>query len=1024
MKKFIGTLVLCSSIVAFAGWESLVAGVNFGSRDSGFFVLTGGRLNNGSSNLFINGMLGLAGTPELTGNDIHFEGGLLEQDGVQSLVDGDFRLSAGGVIALTGSQSLHAQASSSFFGIAVSGTGNVVDGILKLTAPITLADSTAELTIGVENSLTQNIVLNGGTLTLSSDLRLTKNAAIVGSGTVNQQDFQIFAGDITTTITNITNNITYVNGTGPVTPTVDDDAPPAVLTEGTQTDGQVVTLTNSQCFVMHGKPINITAKDVVIDGAGGSIVFVGAVGQSVGLGSQGGPLFNVAANTSVTLRNLTLTNITQDSFALGNGATVALDENVTLDFGSDVFLTSGTLKIVNSSTLLGSSNVVRMRGINGKKKLVLSPTNGNQTTLIDLNNHSLALQNMELIGTQFVTPNGRMASVALTGGSTVDISASTALNFDVEDVNNSLVLTQDGLTLSGAFSFDGLAAENILAVRFALNVSIADKHVTMIDASGNVSYVPVKKGNPLVVFDGDTGLFLTNQATLAGLIFEDQSVTIANGLNTNTNGFVIDQNSFLMGLDLEILCHPIKQQSARFALEARSMTGLGIDQGFVRARKASTPPVLTAFCKMLEHKRANKPVAKARPIVKPQVTQAKVNAALAKNKKYSKMLTRSPEGFMPEDLDCEYVRSFAPPSEYVRRVVGTTVTNATVESGAALYKGAVVYDFQTASNSVCTVTMEAGAVLNQLPGSTLYVDNAHNLNVTGFGNKLVVTGDAVIDLSSISFDDKAPSSLVIHCDRVGAALPAITLSGKLDLPANAACLLEGVGSVVLADGSVISLNGTADNQPVFSVGSGVVLSLAAGAKAYVGGIGRFEVVDAGQLNVNKGATLSFADAPSSMVHSINFIMQRNGLVTVGGDADPGMLRFAGNGDVSFAVNNSSLVIGSSGRVAFNMDAAGGVQRGLLKAFTLNYADVVLRGRLEFGPNIYDELFKDLTTQISFTETKIAGEGAVIAHNQNPVSKAINDVSTSVAQQAVTAATLTGVGVAAIPASIVSLVKRA
>ena len=751
------------------------------------------------------------------------------------------------------------------------------------------------------------------------------------------------------------------------------------------------------------------------------MVFVGAVGQPVGLGSQGGPLFNVAANTSVTLRNLTLTNITQDSFALGNGATVALDENVTLDFGSDVFLTSGTLKIVNSSTLLGSSNVVRMRGINGKKKLVLSPTNGNQTTLIDLNNHSLALQNMELIGTQFVTPNGRMASVALTGGSTVDISASTALNFDVEDVNNSLVLTQDGLTLSGAFSFDGLAAENILAVRFALNASIADKHVTMIDASGNVSYVPVKKGNPLVVFDGDTGLFLTNQATLAGLIFEDQSVTIANGLNTNTNGFVIDQNSFLMGLDLEILCHPIKQQSARFALEARSMTGLGIDQGFVRARKASTPPVLTAFCKMLEHKRANKPVAKARPIVKPQVTQAKVNAALAKNKKYSKMLTRSPEGFMPEDLDCEYVRSFAPPSEYVRRVVGTTVTNATVESGAALYKGAVVYDFQTASNSVCTVTMEAGAVLNQLPGSTLYVDNAHNLNVTGFGNKLVVTGDAVIDLSSISFDDSTASRLIIHCDRVGGALPAINLSGKLDLPANASCLLEGVGSVVLADCSVISLNGTAeDNQPVFSVGSGVVLSLAARAKAYVGGIGRFEVVDAGQLNVNNGATLIFADAPSSMEHSINFIVQCNGLVTVGGDADAGMLRFAGNGDVSFAVNNSKLVIGSSGRLAFNMDTEGAVQRGLLKAFTLNYADIVLHGRLEFGPNELDESFKDLTTQISLTETKIAGEGAVIARNQNPVSNAVTDVSTSIAP----ATRLTGVAVAAIPARIVNLVKRA
>jgi hypothetical protein len=1014
MRKFIGTLVLCSSIVAFAGWESLVAGVNFGSRDSGFYVFTGGRLNNGSSNFFINGTLGLAGTPELTGRDIYFQGGLLEQNGIQSLLDGAFNLLEGGAIALTGNKSLHAQARSSFSGIAVSGPGNVVDGVLKLTAPITLADSQSALSIGLENVLTQNVMLNGGTLTLASDLRFTKNVAIVGPGKVDQQNFQIYSG----LISNTTNqNITYVNGTGPVLAPFDNHTLPPVLTGGTQTDGQVINLTNLECLVSHDLPIDITAKNLVIDGAGGSMVFVGAMGQSVGLGSQGGPLFKVAPNSSVTLRNITLTNITQDSFELGNGATLALDENVTLDFGSDVFLTSGTLKIVNSTTLLGGSNVIRMRGINGKKKLVLSPTNANQTTMIDLNNNSLALQNMELVGTEFITPNGRMASVALAGGSTVDVSVSTGLNFDVEDTNNTLVLTQDGLTLSGAFNFDGLAAENILSVRFALNGSVADKKVTMIDASGKISYVSVKKGNPLVVFDGDTGLFLTNQSTLAGLIFQDQSVTIANGLNTNTNGFIIDQNSFLMGLDLEILCHPIKQQSAYFALEARSMTGLGIDQGFVRARKASTPRVLTAYGKMLEHRRANKPVAKMRPIVKPQVTQAKVNAALAKN---SKMLTRSPEGFIPEDIDCEYVRSFSPSSEYVRRVVGTTVTNASVESGPALYKGAVVYDFQTASNSVCTITMESGAELNQLLGSTLYIDNGHNLNVSGLGNKLVVTGDAVIDLSSIGFDDKSASSLTIKCDRAGAALPVITLRGKLDLPPTAACLLEGVGSVVLSDGTVILFNGVPDNQPVFSVGGGVVLSLAPRAKAYVGGIGRFEVVNAGQLTINNRATLSFADAPSSMAHSINFIMQCNGLVTVGGDADQGMLRFAGNGDVSFTSDKSRLVIGSSGRVVFNMDAAGGVQRGLLKAFRLNYADIILRGRLEFGPNELDESFKDLMTQFLLTETKISGEGAVIAHNQNPVSKAVSDVSTLVPL----AATLTGVHVAATPASIVNFVKRA
>lgn len=985
MRKFVGTLVLCSSIAVLTGWQMLEASVNFGSRNAGIFVLTGARLHNGSKNLVINGTLGLAGSPELTGNDVQFSGGFLEQDGVASTLDGSYSIQ-GGAFALTGDASLHALPGSVFAGIEVSQSGNVIDGSLELSAPIVLADKNAAVTVAVQGPLTQDIKLNKGTLALNADLYLAKDVKIVGPGTVDLQYHKLYANALSDT--SWATKITFVRGAG--VETQGSLSTPAALTGGQQADGQVIKFTDPMCIVTNDRPISISGNNVVIDGDGGTLGFVGAIGKPQGLSSQAGPLFSVAPKKVVTLKNITLSNITQDTFDLGAGSTLQLGENVTFELGSDVYLTSGKLKLITSSS---AGNVARVCGVNGQRKLVFVPSDSTQTTMLDLNNNSLALKDVELVGVGYATPNGASASIALVGGATVDVGSSTALNFDVEGQSNELALMNDGLTFSGSFGFDGLAAENTLAVRFVLNKAIVDKTIAMVDAAGKVTHVPVKKGNPLVIFDGDTGVFLSNQSTLAGLIFKDQSVSICNGLNTNTNGFIIDQNSFMMGLDLEILGHPIKQNSARFVLEARSVSGLGIDQAFIRAVQRANdvkkPRVLTAFAQNCEHRRAHRPVTQLKPSAKQQVTHEQVQAAIANRKKQSKLPLRSIDLTEElENLGFDQVRSlFDAPASYERVITSPNYVSAGDESGTALYKTAAVKDFSTVETKPFNITLENGAALSQKAGSTLLIDASHKVNVMGEGNEIVIGNDAVIDLGGLGFEEGA--TLTLRCSQVGTSLPHISFTGTLDLPAGAVLQLIGGGSVSMANNTYVSLNGQTNDQAAFLVGAGINLTLASSAQAYIGGVGRFEVSDGGVVRVAGGARLHIDDLPTSSVNgrvqNVDVVVERRALLAIADEADAGTgsVRFGGGNGVrvSMSVKNARVAIGASGSLAFNVDASGRAQRGLLESFTLNHADITLRGSLVFGPNRYDAQYKDRNTQFALTESTVSGEGTITAYTE-------------------------------------------
>lgn len=1005
--------------------------LNFASQNAAITCADGVQFNIGkNSHLSINGTLGFAGNREtsLSGDPINFSQGYLRAaDGRQVLLNAVLDSNDDSCSLYSGV--LVAQDGIAFKNINVDGQANTIAGVLHITGAISVTRD-ANLTIDLQNALEGDIVLNGGRLVLGSNLVLAPGIKIVGPGFIDIQQYKLYAqpGDDTSWVA----ELIFENGGGIDMLGGDSGGlslPQSLFNTGMQSNGHVVVLHAGQYHVTNAQPI-VIGQNTTLNGGSGVISLTtnvapyGRVRSKVSADAQ----IRVAAGKILTLKNIVISNITAKTFDLGVGAVVAFGENVSLEFGSDAFLSDGLFKILNTQS--GDSNVVRMRGMNGRKLFVLSPTDINQQALLDLNGNSVLLQDLELIGAGFIVGGNDTGSLALAGNAVLNIETSTDLNIDVEDTGNVLALTQDALTLSGAFSFTGLSAENSLTVRFVLNEPVADKVVTMVGPDEIQYQIPVKKGNPLVVFDGDPGVFLMSDGTLAGMIFADASVSIVNGLDTNTNGFVVDQNSYLMAMDLEVLGHPIKQCSAQFTLGARSVVGEGFDQGFIRFPSPLIPQKMlkrTAFTQYCIKRRACKPVAKHRVPMLRQVSKRKVAVAIKREQQYQRgRRLHSPRNnrrntmlSQTKKMKNSVMRVLDEPAAYLRTVTDTEITGNAAESGTTLYTRALVKNFESVRDVEFTSTLQDGAQLQQKIGTTFWVDAKHKINVVGPDNRIEITGDAVIDLSELHFGTNA--GLTMHCNQLGLEKPTIILSRSLDLPAGAGLNFSGAGNVIFQDRAEIVCNGTIRDRSVFLISNGIEMSVASGGVAYVGGVGRFVVTDKGCLRIDNNAKLHVGDLVSAVgrVHDIDFTVSGKSAVLVAMDAGSraGLMRFAGGRDssVDFNLDNSSLVIGPNGTLAFNVmrDAVHGVQRGLLRSFSMRQAQLRLYGTMVFGPNRYDDRFVSLETQCNLFDSTILENGILIVLQHNPIKEVTTSKQFQVRESAV-AAVRTVVGLESLP----------
>ncbi len=1235
--------------------------VNFSSRDSGFFVLDGGRFHVQSPNFTVQGALGLSRSAELSGENIKFSSGTLNRENTQASFSGEYSVADNGRILLGGKNALYAQAGSVLAGVQVEGKGNIIEGAPLLADSIVLKDAQSELFLGLHNKLTQDLYLNGGTLILTNDLSLGDNVKIIGPGTIKMQNRRLYIGgfakstwstdlnfhdgadivlnndlavqgtwrfqgfstingngnllDVTSgsltcsdhrnsgvlslidvavqgigqksivmtrpflqfdsdvdftagkvmidgpssfilgssgvvfkdaailnvesqlildvrthegmrsgsldaggnifsggkinasslgsaltsgrfvlkngglidnagatsrsklgrlstshskvalgapdgskkvgkvsgkvnkvttprpqpvlegieasvfvdapvfadapviaasdigniitaegsgdeiqgdvprlapreeqevisvegvdvapevesgvegvveteKVTGVTNpfNVIYASEPDDLEPVENDGVgidqfeapvpahvdristtPDQLKPTGNLAAGTTFAFDSGRVFVMNDEPIAITQDNITLDGRGCALEFVGADS-----GKADATLFNVDAGKTVTLRNITLTNVTQSTFNVADGATIVLGENVTIEFGDDVVFMTGLFQVTAPA---------RFRGMNGSKKVVFLPAAG-VSTMMDLGVNSLKLQDINLVGLPFVTSE-TTGSIVLGGDAMVEVDGSTAMNFDIEGTGNALVLRQNGLTLSGAVRFGSMASVNELGIRFVLPLEqISSDPISVTGADGNVGLVPLEHGNPLVIFGGS--MVLASDFAAAEVVFEDPSVRV---MNVSVDAFVIGDNSTLTAKNMEVLGHPIMQNSGRFTSNVVSVSGTGVDQSQGRALHPSYQQAVTTYGKLAQQKAKKRAQVKAKKI-----------------RKGKRTLHRGMDFLDDEDEAFYGTRSFGQTlaTGYVVRELHSTTIAVGPASNAAMYDGATRRNFSTGAVPFA-VTLKDGATLEQNPAKTIALDADHSVGVVGKRNRIVVTHDCMINAAGLMFGEDA--MVTFEFDKQSSHEPMVHLSGLATLPAGSGIMFKGPGRVVLADGVGIFLNGSSDRQAFVNVGQGVrVENMGA---TFVGGVGAFSI--AGGMVALTDGVFTLGDLPESPVtlHDIQFSVTDGGILDLSGSA---YMRCAGGAAVSFGVSRrASLTLDTGCTLAFNEGKDGMVQRGWLRALTFSYATVAVRGMMKFGPNRHDDDYVDATTDVAVGNSSIGGGGSFEVMTQN------------------------------------------
>jgi len=189
---FIATLVVAMN------YSTLSAGISFSSDDSKVKLAASGTKLNVLSGLSINGgtFQRVTGTT-MTGANLTFSDGIFMQDDTVMALYDNMTYAPTNIFALTGNSTYDAkETTTSLQGLTATGQNNLVVGspIFHGTNALTLADNTTTVSLGIQSVVNRNIVLNGGRIYLSDNLRLGDSGALQGIGSVIFNDYRLVLG--------------------------------------------------------------------------------------------------------------------------------------------------------------------------------------------------------------------------------------------------------------------------------------------------------------------------------------------------------------------------------------------------------------------------------------------------------------------------------------------------------------------------------------------------------------------------------------------------------------------------------------------------------------------------------------------------------------------------------------------------------------------------------------------------------------------------------------------------------------
>ena len=628
----------------------------------------------------------------------------------------------------------------------------------------------------------------------------------------------------------------------------------------------VISLTLDQS--VHLKPderVNIGA-DLVINGSGAMLVF----------SNPSCPQFVVQDDMTVTIMNLDLNHINAGTFQLGCNAKIIIGKNVHWGLIDDVVFNKGEIEVIGTEA---DPNIFYIRGLGGVKRLTFTPDYRRPATSTDLRHrdvgvyprinlgvNTLFLQDIELTGVAGIgaskgsDPCSKclLGTIALGGGVIINAEVDNALGYYVYGVNNELrVINQsgneDGIRFDGKLIFDDYA-DNVLHFNAA---------------------IPSPITSPVVQF-GDGFMYVSSEVGRAGLIFDDNYITVRNLFD---DSFVLGKHVFLGGRNVTIWQNPIQQRSndVEFGLDLN----LASDQP--NAIVNGTPFVYLsptdddvfpqdetrAVC-AFSLKRAQdfammQPVQESRRIVSRPVSRhsAPVPATSAQELR-AQAISKPAVPTVPTIVSpaLPAVRAFTPPAQVTAYYNnGVSLGNA---SGIVNLHDGVVPEFGIDTIEQLNLTLRGNTKLIQ-GEQAVHLKSTDVLNVAGKKNKVIVNGAFILN-GTLLFEPGAELTFKFddHADDPSVTLDLVQV---LELDPSTKLQFVGNGTVYLGDGACIVMQGTSliDKPEIVFSDLVTVKLLGYDVPVKVTGNGRCVFDSGASLVVGAGQQLIFGESESDKI---------------------------------------------------------------------------------------------------------------------------------------------------------------
>ncbi len=631
--------------------------------------------------------------------------------------------------------------------------------------------------------------------------------------------------------------------------------------------------------------VNITnPAGVVLDGNGQTIVF----------NNTFGPQFVVQENVPVTLQNITLQNINQNTFNIKSGGQVLIGPNTTFEFSQDVTFSSGTFNVLDSP----DGTVFTLASLSGNNIITF-----NDQATLNLGDNTLRLEDVEL-GSILNIEYGSANLIELASNASVDVDGNVGdpigLNFKAIGENNGLTLMLDNLTLSGLVTF-GDSAVNELAIRFVLENGLDPERVT----AGEIY--------PIVNFTGGPGIMLGGSSINDARLILENPYTILNLLNSNA--FLLDQNGQIFFTELELRENNIKQYSANVLIDGTRIIGHQIDSSFIRAysnhkqsntsKPTSKPKAKiqiqpkTAKVKTEKSKVSDTQKVTSKPKSSPKNTKTnfkdkklKIKHVSAKNRKGLEDLNDvlgiegSDENLSNNDLetlrslqqdfdsinsDPEAVtlRSVNLPTSYDNVFSNLQLTMDVPPTGNILLTYSQINNLFTESNGIFApfnITLKNHSMLSMADQDVILDPDNQIINVVGSGNVIEVQKTLTIN-NNLLLEENA--ELTIRFIQSGSEVPMVTFAENtsIDIEYKGILRFEGNGIVKLADGVVINLNGKKEvsnkkhgetvtiQRAQLIIHDGAILDFDENAVVNITGIGKISLQDRGFIKPSSACSL-------------------------------------------------------------------------------------------------------------------------------------------------------------------------